>query len=188
MTLPKPQTIDDLRPPFQRIGDPGWESDLRQLLEAYEVPLPQPVAEDDLRHREAVLAFRPNEAVRQFLLTIGPLDLEVRVLSLQAMGTLEGVWFRGHLSTADRARLPRLVAVLDYLGTGDFIAWDRDSDEFKVVGHDPAGIHPWQPTFDECIREQCIDLAVGYYGWPGDDILKLAEEAKRTFLRRRRGS
>ena len=75
-----------------------------------------------------------------------------------------------------------MIAVMDYLGTGDFVAWDRNSGNFVLVGHDPAGIRPWRPTFDDCIREQCIELAAGYYGWPDKEIEQLVENAKKSLV------
>lgn len=57
-----------------------------------------------------------------------------------------------------------MVSALDYPGSGDFIAWDSEQGGYWLVGHDPAGIHPWHRNFDYCIRDECIGLSVGYYG------------------------
>lgn len=182
-TLERPRSIADLEPPFRHIGEVGWDERFRALLRQYDVPLPEPVSAAALESVEEGLGVRLDKAVREFLLSIGPVDFnELRLLSLPEIKSLEGVWFAEHLDPATRARLPGIIAILDYLGTGDFIGWERASGRFVLARHDPAGIFTWMPTFDDCVREQCIGLASGYYGWPDDDLIELVEDAKRHFL------
>jgi hypothetical protein len=191
MALKKPQTSVDLEPPFRRIGEPGWEERLRALLREYGVPEPRPVAERDLLARESSLGCRLDESQRRFLLTIGALDFESnRVLSLEEIRPIGDIWFASFLSERERRRLPRMIAAMDYLGgTDEFIAWDRDCGGYLLVRHDPAGIYHWAPTFDDCIREQCVHLAVGYYGWGDDDVEQLVEDtAQRLFPTRFRAA
>jgi hypothetical protein len=183
MTLERPRFIADLEPPFRRIGEEGWEDRFRALLRDYEVPTPAPVPRSELEALEAILGVRLDESVREFLRAIGPVDFDsLRVLSLPEIKPLEDVWFASHLDPAARAKLPLIVAVLDYLGTGDFVGWDRASGAFVLVRHDPKGIFPWHSTFDDCVREQCVELARGRYGWPEEDVGALVEEAKRRFV------
>lgn len=184
MTLKQPKTTADLEPPFKHIGEQGWEERLRTLLAAYGVPEPQPVATGDISARESALGFRLDESVRQFLLVIGPVDFQsLRVLSPEEIEPLSGVWYASRLSERDRERLPNVVGVMDYLGKGDeFVGWERSASRFVRLGHDPAGVWEWLPTFDECIREQCVELAAGHYGWPDEETQRLVRDTKRRLF------
>ena len=51
-----------------------------------------------------------------------------------------------------------------------------------VDSHDPVGIHTWLSTFDDCVREQCVGLAAGYYGWPDEALASLVNEALRAWF------
>ena len=185
MTLTKPETQADLEPPFEMIGDEGWESRLRDLLNSYGVPIPNPVPAKEVDAAEATLGLQLPSSLRTFLTKIGPLDFgSMRVLSVKEISTLERIWFADSMPSQEKARIPQLVGVLDYLGTGDFIAWDSANDKFVLVGHDPPGIHPWLPTFDDCVREQCVDLAAGCYGWPDEEVELLVEDVKARLFQR----
>jgi len=107
----------------------------------------------------------------------------MRVLPLDEIRPLVDVWFAPDLPPQVQVHLPDLFAVMDYYGTGDFVAWDRTSGRFVLVRHDPLGVRDWFATFDECIREQCIHLAMGFFGWPDDDVAELVEIAKQSLQR-----
>ena len=184
MTIERPREVTNLRPPFERVGEPGWADRLRDLLDAYGVPTATPVSAGELREVEARLGVSLDGPLRQLLLTLGPVDFRTnRVLRPKEIRFVSHVWYAGSMPDADRTRLGHLVGVMEYLGDPDeFVAWDQRTTSYVRVGHDPARGRPWLPTFDDCLREQCIALAVGHYGWPEQDVGTLVQRAKAAFL------
>lgn len=181
--LRKPVSLDDLRPPFERIGEQGWADRVRGLLDAYGVPLPAPVAADELDARRAELGVELPPALRTFLTEIGPLDpREIRILPPAEIVSLDGVWFRDHLGFFDRRRLRGLIAVGDYLGSGDFIALEPKTGRCCLCSHDPPGFSSWLPDFDSVVKVILVNLACGYYGWPDEEVSALADELKETMF------
>lgn len=180
--LHKPESKDDLRPPFSRIGDSGWAERVRDLLDAYGVPLPDPVSGSELDQREASLGVQLPPSLRRFLTEIGPLDPDgIRILSPPEIVPMEQIWFRDRLGFFARRRLRRMVAVADYLGTGDLIGLEIASGRVSLCSHDPLGFSRWLPDFDALIKMVLIDLARGRYGWP-DEVDDLVASLKRELF------
>jgi hypothetical protein len=93
--LRKPSTKEDLRPPFQTIGEPGWADRLRRVLIDYGVPLPEPVPASLIAHRESELGVGLPAALRQFYITFGTVDLDsFQLYPVDELEPLTDVWFR----------------------------------------------------------------------------------------------
>lgn len=176
--LPKPQTKMDLLPPFQRIGEPDWENNLRQLLNAYAVPLPTPIAITTIVQREQVLRLNFPPSLRLFLTTFGPIDFDgLRLLPAQEIDRLEQLWFKSSLTDHDQARLSHMIQIAE-TGSDNVYALDLDNQLCCLCSHDPAGFFEWLPSFDDLIRMALIDLSWSYFGWPDPEIADMATVLK----------
>src|SRR5687768_13000981 len=112
--LRKPQMKTDLLPPFQRIGEPDWDTNVRQLLNAYDVPVPAPIPINTIVQREQILQLSFPPSLRLFLTTFGPIDFDgLRLLPAHAVDTLEHLWFKSSLAAHDQARLSRLIQIAE---------------------------------------------------------------------------
>lgn len=178
----KPETKADLTPPFTRIGEPGWDAALRQLFDAYELPLTPPVPPHDLAAVEDRLGIHLPDAVTHFFTTFGAVDFDgIRLLDLHDITSMQSVWCAPMLSPADRARLSRLLQIAA-VDSDDYYALDLDDWSVYHITHDPPGMTVLVPSFDDVIRLACIDLSWGYYGWPDEDVEAMAHELKRDLF------
>src|SRR5262249_54638934 len=112
--MEKPTRTEDLIPKFRVIGEPGWDDEVRKILTDYEVPIPEPLTEDELARRETELGFRLNEELRLFLKTFGAVNFEglPNLFSLEQIGTLEdNIWFRDCLNEEQLLRLKGIIGV-----------------------------------------------------------------------------
>jgi hypothetical protein len=175
MALQKPQRVEDLLPPFDRIGEPGWSARLREWLGELEFPLEEPSSPESVVAAEARLGVPLEPGWRTFLLQFGPLSFDYTSLSRpEEIVRMDGVWFRDFLSDAQREDLWRLLQVGD-TGSDNFIVYDTRERSFFECSHDPAGFLDYYPDFDALLRVCLIRLWAGYDGW--DDVDVLVESA-----------
>lgn len=176
--LQKPTTKADLLPPFDLIGNAGWDLALRQVLVDYEVPLPTPCCEAELADCEERIGFALPQSLRLFLLAIGPIDFDgLRIFSPQKIKTAESFWFAEYFSEIARKQLPQLLQFAEAVADNVYVM-ELQSGKCCLCCHDPAGLIDWLPSFDTLIKIAVIDLSWSYYGWPDDEIEEMAEELK----------
>jgi len=180
--LHKPQAKADLLPPFYRIGEPDWDTKLRRLLEAYDVPLPQPIPIDAIVQREQALQYAFPTALRLFLTTFGAIDFDdPRLLLADRIDTCKSLWFHDNLAQAEQRRLPSLLQVAE-TGSDNFYAIDLSTQHCWLCSHHPAGLFDVLPSFDDLIRMAVIDLSWSRYGWPDPAIEELAVAVKKDIF------
>jgi len=176
--LRKPITKEDLLPPFQTVGEPGWADRLRHVLIDYEVPLPESVPAELVTLRESELGVRLPAALREFYTTFGSVDFDgFQLYPVDALEPLTRAWFRQSLDVGQQARLSTLIAISDS-GSDNYIAIDPVSGTCYLCSHDPVGISDEAASFDDLVRKAVIDLSWGYYGWPDPEVERLATELK----------
>jgi len=180
----KPTTEADLPVPFGRIGEDGWAERARAVLESYGVKLPVPVPPAEIASAESRLAVAFPETYRLLLSTLGPLDMDgIRFLPLSDVTRLDGYWARDHFTPSERAQLANHLAIVDYLGSDDFIGLNVQTGECARCGHDPPGFSSRLASVDALVQIAFMKLPAGYYGWDDPELEALVEGA----LRRRFG-
>jgi hypothetical protein len=179
--LKKPESADDLSPPFEQIGEPGWSDAIKQLLADYEVPLPEPTGASELADAEKRLAVTLPADLKAAYAELGPLDLaEVRLLRPSEFEYLTDHWSAGALSAEDQRILADLVHIAD--SPGGPVGWDRANAMYSLVQHDPDEIVGGLLSFSDLLRSCIIDLAIGYHGWPDLYLVRLTEELKDSLF------
>ncbi len=182
MALKKPQTADDLTPPFAVVGEPGWADRLRTWLADFDFRFAVPSTEAEVAAAETRLGVRLPADWRAFLLAFGPLDLDgLRLSSPAAITHMDGVWFRSHLSEPERALLPQLLQVGE-CGSDNFVAFSTRDGWVCVCSHDPGGLWDWCPSFSDFLRVQLVRLWSGYYGWPDESVQELSDGLASQWL------
>ena len=174
----KPESKQDLLPPFERIGDAGWDDEIKSFLNSYDVPLATPSKESAIQKCETRLNTQLPQSYREFLAIIGP----------QIFGYLKifgpddirqpNEWFSETLEEPDKQQLKRLLRVGDAGGSGNVFAIDTIDGSIHLISHDPLGIHRTHKSFDDLIREYCIGIFAGYYGWPDAEIEEMVEDLR----------
>jgi hypothetical protein len=181
--LRRPQRKADLAPPPFVIGEPGWREAIISVLRAYDVPLPAPVREEEIAARERALGAALPAAVRRFLMEIGPVDFDyLRLFHADEIVPLEYAWLRRMLDEPEQRRLPFLLEIAAYSGSGDVVAIDRAAGRCGLCSHTPVRIKWWLRSFDDLIRVALIDLSWSYYGWPDPDVEALARALKQDLI------
>lgn len=176
--LDKPQTKADLLPRFTRIGDSGWETEIRSLLLAYDVPLPAPATHDALMACEHRLGAHLPEPLTHFLRTFGPVNFDDPILlAPDQIQSLDHWGFRPSLSDGDQRHLRGKIQIAE-TGSDDIYGLDLTTGTCCRCVHYPAAIEDWLPSFDDFLRMALIDLSWSYYGWPDPAIERMATELK----------
>ena len=179
--LVEPTVPEDLLPPFAVIGEPGWEAALRQLLVEYGVPLPTTASEAELTSLEARLDRPVPSDYRAFMSTFGPLNFDgVALLPSDRAFLLGAAWFRDSLVLRGFSDLDHYLAIAD-AGSDDYAALDLRSGLVSFASHDPPGFYN-PVSFSDFIRLAVIDLALGRYGWGGDEVEDLAAALKQRLF------
>jgi hypothetical protein len=176
--LQKPTSKSDLMPPFNHIGEVGWDLKLRQVLVDFEVPLPVPCSEADLLNCEGMLGMAMPQSLRLFLSTLGPVDFDgVRIFTPEEIKTAETFWFAKYFTEEDQRQLLGLIQVAEAVADNVHVI-ELKSGRCGLCSHDPPGLFEWLPSFDALIKSAIIDLSWSYYGWPDDEIEEMAEQLK----------
>lgn len=188
--LNKPTCKEDLLPPFNEIGEPGWAETIRMVLQDYAVPLPEPSADKDLRELENKLGFQLPRSLCVFLTQFGPVDFgSVSLRSSTGLKTLfddEGIaWFRDWFDADQKQQLARLLAIGDYGGDAGVVSIDPLSGICYLCQHDPLGIHKLAGSFDDLIKSEIILLSCGYFGYPDPEIEAMASQLVEELFGRR---
>jgi hypothetical protein len=180
--LKKPETKADLLPPFTIIGEPGWDTSLRQMFDDYELPPTPAVPPNEMATLEHRLGVQFPPAITRFFTTFGAVNFDgLRLLEPNDIVTMQSVWFHAMLIPADQMRLSQLVQIAE-AGSDDYYALDSLDWAVYLVSHDPAGLTFLVPSFDDLIRLACIDLSCGYFGWPDEDVAVLARDLKQDLF------
>jgi len=182
-TLQQPKTERDLPRPFESIGDAGWAEAAREVLNAYGVPDPVPVAADVIVETERRLGCGLPEKYRRLLMELGPIDADAfRFLAPHEVVVLDKYWARASFGERDTAALGKMVSIVDYCSTGDPIGLDLETGHCARCGHDPPGLSNWLPSVDSLVLVAFLCLPVGYYGWQDTELEALvAREQERLF-------
>jgi len=174
--MEKPSSKEDLIPPFEKIGEAGWDRGVRDLLQRYEVPLPTPITEGELAACEKKLGSPLPPSLHLLLKTFGPLDLdEIRFFGTDEISSVEGIWFAHALSDEDRKRLPQMIGIGEYVGD-EVIVVEPDTGRCCQCVHDPPGFMNWLNCVDDLLRIALIVLCNGYYGWDDERLSDMASE------------
>jgi hypothetical protein len=181
MTLTKPTSRAEIIPAY-RVGEDGWLQTVRAVLEAYGVPTPPPPREEDIRQAEARIACALPRDWRALLLELGAVDLEAyRFLPPSQIQVADSVWFREHLSDAERADLPHMLSVAE-TGSDNVFVYDMRSGLVRLASHDPGGLFEAIPGVGDLLRWALVGLAAGYYGWPDAEVADLVDRTQREML------
>ncbi|MEZ6048770.1 MAG: SMI1/KNR4 family protein [Planctomycetaceae bacterium] len=170
MSINKPTTEADIYPPFEKIGDEGWDSKLRDFLTSFEVPLPQPVSAQEIDYRESALSLSLPAPIRTFLMEFGPVSFDyVEVLPIPQISKASELWFAEQLE----ANLDNYIIVANAGGTDDHFLIDLESGKCLLTRHYPAEIQPCLASFSDLIRIACVELYTGYYGWDDPELYEM---------------
>jgi hypothetical protein len=176
--LEKPKTKFDLLPPFNFIGETNWNSKLRQLLIDYEVPLPTPCSLPEIMDCEKRLDCILPQPLKIFLNTLGPVDFDgLRLFQAHEIRTAESFYCSDYFSEEERKQLPHLLQVAESLADNVYVLAMK-SGKCCLCSHDPVDLFEWLPSFDALIKTAVIDLSWSFYGYPDEEIEKMAEELK----------
>ena len=182
MALSKPQTEQELLPPFLRIGEPEWDTRLRDWLDDFDFRIGTTSFEHELTEAESRLGVKLPADWRAFLLTFGPLDLDsVQLTSPSQIVTLQDVWFRSHLKEIDQQMLPQFLQVGE-CGSDNSIAYNISNGWVCECSHDPVGFWHWCPSFSDFLRLKLIGMWSGFYGWPDHDVQELSSRLSNQWL------
>lgn len=172
----KPRSKNDLLPPFERIGEPGWDARIREFLTSYDVPLPEPASAASLDACEQRLGVSLHPSHRLFLETIGPVAMDYVQFFPADEIRRPDEWFVDSLPDEDRARLDSFVRVADAGGSDDVFTLHLPGGGVYLLSHYPASHTQCLETFDDLVRIATINIHTGYYGWPDKEIAEMAQE------------
>jgi hypothetical protein len=175
MSITKPENREQLKPPFTTIGEPGWESGLRQLLVSFDVPLPMPVTLPGLVERERALGVELPSSTREFLLTFGPVSFDyVEILAAGQICWARDAW--------PRQGVEECVTIANAGGPEGQSLLNVRSGECLLVHPDTTEPHRRLDRFDDLIRIACVDLYTGYYGWDDDRLTEMQADVMRDLF------
>jgi len=170
MTLVRPQTEQDLLPPFSHVGETEWDTRLRRWLTAFDFDFGAPSTEEELAEAESRLGTPLPADWRVFLSAFGPLNLDsVQLTSPAQIGTLQDVWFKSHLKDHDQQLLPQFLQVGE-CSSDNYIAFNISNGWICECCHDPSGFWDWCPSFNDFLRLKLIGMWSGYYSWPDEQV------------------
>lgn len=182
MSLNKPQTEHELLPPFAKVGDPEWDTRLRNWLSAFDFRFGTASTEEELAEAESRLGTPLPADWRLFLLAFGPLDLgSVQLTPPAQIKTLQDVWFRSHLKEDDQQRLSQFLQVGE-CGSDNYIACNMFTGWVCECCHDPGGFWDWCPSFNDFLRLKLVGMWSGYFGWPDEEVQALSDRLSKHWL------
>lgn len=195
MKLSKPKTKEDLRPPFQYIGDTGWDDWLRRVLVAYDIDsefeLPQPGVEpataEEIARCEAEMGLVLPDNLKLFLTTLGPLRFEyLHIYSPNQIDFLSNSQININLTPEQEAQCTTIIAVAEQLmdegGLTDIFGLELASGKIYRCSNYYGGLFEYLPCFDNLIKLAAIDLSWGFFGWDDNHIQDMAEEIAKEEL------
>lgn len=175
--LKKPESKNELLPPFRWIGEDGWEEKARQILLDYEVPLPQPSTAEEIQQCEERLGVILPEPFKLFHENFGAVAFDCPLLfPLSDVRNATEVWFYDFLSEQDKMALSDMVLIGN--PADDYLVLDLKTGRCAGCYHDPPGFADWLPSFHELIQCAFIGLCCRYYGWPDESLEKWSNELK----------
>ena len=173
--LKKPESKNELLPPFRWIGEEGWESKARQVLLNYEVPLPAPTTLEEIQDIEERFSITLPESFKLFHTTFGAVDFDhFSFFPLADLQSATDVYFLDFLDEDNKTALRKMVLIGE--PADDYLALDIETGSCAGCYHDPPGLANWLPSFHELIQCAFILLCCGYYGWPDEELGLWAEE------------
>lgn len=180
--LEKPLSKSDLKLPFQKVGEPGWQAALRNLFADFDVPPADSVHVQEVEAAEARLGVALPDDWRQVLLEFGALKFGASSwASPRDIVRLDGIWFRDFLSPEDRSNLSNMLLVAT-TGSDNCYGYDVASGVVHLCSHDPAGIFEDIPNVGALLRFELLGLYCGKFGWPDDEISDIVEELQEQWL------
>ncbi len=166
-------------PPFERIGDPGWETQLRSHLEAFDVPLPVSWDSSFVDPCEDRLGVELPESYGMFLRTFGPIDFDY--LQLRHPHRIESavhLWFADKLSED----LNDFLIIANAGGEDDHVLIHLSNGHCVLAKHYPPKLHPCGASFDDLIRIACVSLYTSQYGWHDETLEQMSAEVMNEYF------
>lgn len=176
MKRKKPTTKDELRPPFQNIGDEGWDIWLREVLADYEeFELPTPVTSGEIAKREAKLGVSLPNSVKLVLTTFGHLQLDDWWLcSLEEMVFLDEVETDFDLTPEQNSQLRKTLRIAETFvdpELSDFYGVDCETGKIYLHSYFLGVFTEVMPSFDNLFKMYIMYLSFGIYGGDSDDSI-----------------
>ena len=178
----KPQTKEDLLPPFEQIGELGWDDRLRSFLASYDVPFPDPATKAELIACEERIGTSLLAPHRLFLASFGPLNLDyITIFSASDIRTPDE-WFVESLPDEQRSEISDFIRVADAGGTGNMFTMHLATGAVHFLSHDPLGHRQRLECFDDLVRLALVSIHSSYYGWPDEDIQLMSRELMKELF------
>jgi SMI1 / KNR4 family (SUKH-1) len=135
----------DILVPFQKIGQPDWTVNTREILTAiadnYGDDLKEPVTAADIAVLEKRLGTALPEGLKLFYQAFGIADIGEQLQELKQFGWIKEIWaekpqYGPSFTEEDKQWLPFLVSFSDYLGNGNMFCFHSETKEIYYYDHD----------------------------------------------------
>lgn len=167
MSISKPTCPEELFPPFEKIGDNGWNKHLSDFLKSFDVPLPDPCTNLDLEKQEQAMGMTFPDSLRTFLLEFGPVSFDyIEILAPSQISLATELWFADKLTE----NLNEYILIANAGGPENQFALNIESGDCYLARHYPPRLERCLNSFDDLIRIACVGLFTGYYGWDDEEL------------------